>query len=322
MRAKWLEKGGACFYGCPLSDPKAAATSPSGTGSTTVEFPKQEQAIFVEPTSGPNKGTVLTVEGCFAKLYRLRGGTSSWIGLPVGNAFETSYGLRQNFEYGYMVWDKQTGICDTRKPGEPETVGMSLVAKDYKVAAGETVQVPIYLENGDNVANVNFTVTYNTDVARIEGMATPGNMLGASLFRGNAAEGGLFRGAFAGTTGVSGTGTVAYITFKAVGPLGSRTPLTLAVTTINQPSGGVPRIGLRHGSITIAKVGPGPGDIKRGDGGCGPADDRLTADDALCALEMSVKLKPVNLVMDMDNSGDVTSRDATLILQAIDRPQQ
>ena len=98
--------------------------------------------------------------------------------------------------------------------------------------------------------------------------------------------------------------------------------MTLAVTTINQPSGGVPRIGLRHGSITIAKVGPGPGDIKRGDGGCGPADDRLTADDALCALEMSVKLKPVNLVMDMDNSGDVTSRDATLILQAIDRPQQ
>jgi hypothetical protein len=95
--------------------------------------------------------------------------------------------------------------------------------------------------------------------------------------------------------------------------------LTLAVTTVNQPSGGVPRIGLRHGSLTIAKPGTGPEDIKPGDGGCTPADGLLTVDDALCALEMSVKLKPVNLNMDMDGSGDVTSRDATIILQRRDR---
>jgi hypothetical protein len=37
--------------------------------------------------------------------------------------------------------------------------------------------------------------------------------------------------------------------------------------------------------------------------------------DAMCALQMSVQLIPVRLVMDMDKSGDVTSRDAAIIAQ-------
>jgi hypothetical protein len=112
--------------------------------------------------------------------------------------------------------------------------------------------------------------------------------------------------------GISGTGTVANLQFRAVGPVGSRTPLTLAVTTINQPSGTVPRIGLINGSITIVNEdGVVPGDCND--------DGTLLVVDALCALEMSVKLIPVKLNMDMDKSGDVTSRDATLIVQQIDR---
>jgi hypothetical protein len=44
-------------------------------------------------------------------------------------------------------------------------------------------------------------------------------------------------------------------------------------------------------------------------------DGRLTPLDARCALEMSVQLTPVRLILDIDNSKDVTSRDAALILQ-------
>ena len=44
-------------------------------------------------------------------------------------------------------------------------------------------------------------------------------------------------------------------------------------------------------------------------------DGKITESDALCALEMSVGLRPVQLNMDMDNSGDVTSRDAVIVLQ-------
>ena len=44
-------------------------------------------------------------------------------------------------------------------------------------------------------------------------------------------------------------------------------------------------------------------------------DGKITESDALCALEMSVGLRPVQLSMDMDKSGDVTSRDAVILLQ-------
>ncbi len=45
-------------------------------------------------------------------------------------------------------------------------------------------------------------------------------------------------------------------------------------------------------------------------------DAKITELDALCALEMSTQLRPVKLAMDMDNSGDVSSRDAVIILKS------
>jgi len=197
----------------------------------------------------------------------------------------------------------------TPSPTPTPNRSMSLEAKHYRVDRGETIQIPIYLNYGDDIANLNFTVGYDPNVARPEGNAAKGNMLSGSLFSSNAAETGLFRGAFAGTTGVSGTGTVAYIPFKANGPAGSKTPLTLAVSTINQPAGRIPTIAVIHGSITIAGMLQGDCD----------GDGKLSAIDALCALEMSVKLIPVKMVLDIDRTGDVTSRDSTLILQGIIR---
>jgi hypothetical protein len=44
-------------------------------------------------------------------------------------------------------------------------------------------------------------------------------------------------------------------------------------------------------------------------------DGRVTTLDARCAMEMSVQLRPPLLALDMDNSKDVTSRDAVVILQ-------
>lgn len=269
--------------------------------------------MLVEHTSGPRTGQVFAVDECFSKLYRQIGGTSSWIGLPISDGYQTPTGARQDFERGYMLWSASTFRCEARGKDGGST-DMTLEARDYRVDVGGTVQVPIYLNNGDNLANMNFTVAYDPSVVRVEGSAAKGNILGSLLFSSNPGEAGLFRGAFAGTTGVSGTGTVAYIQFKAVGAAGAKTPLTLAVSTINQPSGSSPRIRMIHGSITI-NGGPGgvavPGDC---DG-----DGKLTASDALCALEMSVKLIPVRIALDADKSGDVTSRDATVILQRIVR---
>jgi hypothetical protein len=186
--------------------------------------------------------------------------------------------------------------------------GMILQAARRRVAAGQLVTVPIWLVRSTDVANLNAEVAYDAGVVAVEGAVQKGNLLSNSLFSANPNRGGQVLFGFAGTTGVSGTGTVAYLSFRAVGSPGSRTPLTLAVTTINRPGGAVPPISLINGEIEI--VGPGSEQLA---GDC-DGDGRTTELDALCALQMSVQLIPVKMNLDVDASGDVTSRDSVLLL--------
>jgi hypothetical protein len=189
------------------------------------------------------------------------------------------------------------------------TPGMAIQAAQRQVGVGELVDVPVWLIKGNNVANINYELTYNANVARPEGTIRKGYLLDNALFSVNPNTSGIIRVGFAQATGINGTGPVTYIPFRATGKVGDRTPLSLAVTTINNPTGATLAIDRIPGEIVI--VGPGvntPGDCA-GDGG------PLTMFDAMCALQMSVKLISTRLVMDMDNSGDVTSRDAAIIAQ-------
>jgi hypothetical protein len=185
---------------------------------------------------------------------------------------------------------------------------MILQAGQRHIPAGALVEVPVWLVNANNLANVNFELTYNAGVAKPEGTISKGSSLDNALFSANPNESGIIRMGFAQTTGITGTGSVAYIPFRAVGQPGQRTPLTISVTKINNPGGGLLPISIIHGEIVILTTGGGlPGDC---DG-----DGRLTALDALCALEMSVKLRPENLALDIDTDRQVTSRDTVVILQ-------
>lgn len=193
-------------------------------------------------------------------------------------------------------------------PNTDPTTPMTLLAENRTVLAGGTVLVPVWLVNAADVANINFTVGYDGNVARPEGEPGKGNLLGEALFSANPTEAGLIRLGFAQSKGLSGTGNVAYLPFRAVGKPGDRTPLHLDVQIINNPGGTLLTIARLDGSITI--VGPDglvPGDC---DG-----DGALTAVDAKCALDMSVELIPEKPNMDMDGDSQVTSRDATIILQ-------
>ncbi len=190
----------------------------------------------------------------------------------------------------------------------PAVTRMTLAAFKRKVQVGETVQVPIWLLKGADVSNANFTVAYDANVAVVNGNLTGGYLLDGALFDSNVKTSGSILVGFARTSGISGDGPVAYAEFKAVGKPGDRTPLTLAVTTINNTGGSVPAIDLINGEILIV----GPGDVIPGD--C-DGDGTLTAADAWCALQMSVNNIPVKMVMDMDSDGKVTSRDSAIILQ-------
>lgn len=192
---------------------------------------------------------------------------------------------------------------------EPAPVSrMTIQVGQRRVVAGELVTIPVFLLRGADVANINFTITYQANVARPEGTIQRGNLIDNAIFSANPNESGLILAGFARTNGVSGTGTVAYVPFRAAGRAGDRTELHVEVTTINNPNGTVLAIDRIDGAIQI--VGPDglvPGDC---DG-----DGVLNELDALCALQMSVRLIPTQMVLDLDIDRQVTSRDSVIILQ-------
>ena len=205
-----------------------------------------------------------------------------------------------------------SGTVGARPPfGTPEPAaasGMTIQVGQRRVVSGERVFVPVWLINGADVANMNFETRHDASIAVTDGDVLRGYLLDDALFSANPVDPALTRLGFANTRGVNGTGTVAYIPFRAVGPPGSITEVTVEVTQINSPSGQELAISRIHGSIEIV----GAGDVTRGD--C-DGDGRLTAVDALCALQASVGLIPESAALDADNDADVTSRDAVVILQ-------
>lgn len=204
-----------------------------------------------------------------------------------------------------------TGGGPVTDPNNPPTVSrMTLWAQKRTAQSGQLVSLPIWLLKGADVANMNFNVTFNASIAKPEGDSTKGYVINDALFTSNAGESGLVRVGFAIASGVGGDGPVCYIPFRVTGKPGDSTPITLAVTTINNTGGATPSIDVINGQIHIVGAdGMLPGDC---DG-----DGALTAADAWCALRMSVKLMPDKSNMDMDHDGQVTSRDAAIILQKV-----
>jgi hypothetical protein len=207
---------------------------------------------------------------------------------------------------------------------------MTLQAGKRTVKSGDTVTVPVYLINGAGVGDMNFNVAYNTSVAQATQAARGSLLPAATLFEANTGQEGNVRMGFAGNKDFGGTGAVAQLTFRAVGKPGTRTPLTVVVTTIGSAAGGKPAIATIDGEIEIVSVTSATSTNttttsptttttttlppKETKGDC-DGNGALNTNDAKCALRMSVGLIPVNLRTDIDNDGKVTSTDARLIMQ-------
>jgi hypothetical protein len=149
---------------------------------------------------------------------------------------------------------------------------------------------------------------YDASVAVPEGATVRGNLLQDSLLSVNPRDSGIIRLGVAGNTGMNGNGTVAYVPFRAMGAVGTSTPIQLKVSTGANSKQGRLIVDTIDGSITIV----GANGFPKGD--CNH-DGIVDARDAQCALDMSTKLIAEDLNLDMDNSGAVDAVDATLILQ-------
>lgn len=122
---KWTEMGGETGkFGCPINQQTDAPASPFGSTGRWIQFAKGDGGYLVEYTrsgdGGPIKpvaheGKVFEVSGCMFKLYASLGGTKSWLGFPITDGKETEPGARQDFEGGYIVWDRKTYQCAAKK---------------------------------------------------------------------------------------------------------------------------------------------------------------------------------------------------------------
>ena len=180
-----------------------------------------------------------------------------------------------------------------------------LAAGDRTAGTGGTVQIPITLEGTQPVGNINLTLTYDPQVAQVEVNVLRGGLIGGVLFQANRNVSGEIKFGFATTGRISPGGSVAVVEFRAVGQEGSSTSLALTDIQVNDVDGNLLNVRTRSGRLTIQ-----PSFLGDGDG-----DGRTTEVDALMALQMSVGLRPEDLVLDADGDGNVTSNDARILLQ-------
>jgi hypothetical protein len=191
--------------------------------------------------------------------------------------------------------------------------------------AGATVQVPVYLNKASDLANLNFDLLYDGAVAKAAGKAMKGSLLGSqALFESNLSQVGAAHIGFAGTTGVTGSGVIAYVPFTIVGAPGSHTSLELKDTAANTSTSGRPAIALAAGEIVVAGAAPPPpnppppGPPPSNPPPANPPPEKtFTALDALKALQMSVGLLAPDMAYDLDKNGQITSNDARLILSRV-----
>lgn len=189
-------------------------------------------------------------------------------------------------------------------PGTGAIPAPVLIAESRTVLPVDTVQVPILLNKAENVGNMDFTLTYDPTVVQAY-KVTKGSLLASGTLASNLEESGVIRFSFTIAAGISGSGSIAIVKFKAVGTGGDSSPLTLSEVLANDATTGIElTIDLVNGILTIGKQIAGDGN----------GDGKITELDALLALKMSVGLLPIDLNMDMNDDAQVTSADARIIL--------
>jgi hypothetical protein len=109
-------------------------------------------------------------------------------------------------------------------PAVTPVAGTRLVAESRTASPGDTVLLPVRLENAQGMGSLGFTVTYDPAVIQYvkteRGAVIPSN----ASFVPNSPQAGTVILAFAGSSGFGGSGQAAQLEFKAVGSQGSSSP--------------------------------------------------------------------------------------------------
>ena len=182
--------------------------------------------------------------------------------------------------------------------------GTQLIVESRTALLGDTILVPVRLENAQSMGSLGYSIKYDPVVIQFIKADKGAIMPADASFIANSPQQGTIILAYAASSSIKGSGTTAQIEFKAIGVQGSQSALTLSDVTATGSGGGQIAVNSVNGQVTIGQK------IK----GDGTGDGQVTVLDALMALKMYVKAITENLVLDVNNDGKVTPEDARLIL--------
>ncbi len=183
-------------------DPLEGVTFDPATGAVEFTRPRAKFGVPDQMFKGTLKGDKIT--GGFGSAPDMKKGAGGW------NATRDKEATPEPDTPTHST----TPPPDSR---EPATVtAMTIQAGSRKARPDEVVTVPVWLLHAAGVASLNVSLSYDPKVVAVSGNVVKGNLLGSTMFEANAREAGLVRLGFAQSRDLSGTGTLAQISFKAV----------------------------------------------------------------------------------------------------------
>jgi hypothetical protein len=146
----WRDLGGeGGRLGCPTVLEAPGAPSPQGSADRVATF--AQNGVIVLAVGGPRAGQAFAVSGGCYRLYVQYGGTSGWLGLPIGDQENTPDGSVQRFEGGAMRWERAVDDCEA----EPAAQGPGQAAPTPVATPAEATTPLDVFENpatGDRVS--------------------------------------------------------------------------------------------------------------------------------------------------------------------------
>jgi hypothetical protein len=182
--------------------------------------------------------------------------------------------------------------------------GTVLVVDDRFVSSCITTQIPIRIENAEDIESMRITLPYDPDILSPTEVSK-GTLTAESSLEWDVGDG-TIQIALEDSAGINGNGSIATIGFEVVGSPGDYYTLAPTVSANEGTSQEDESIAVRSGLFLVKSIEEIRGDC---DG-----DGDIDSVDALLALKMSEGKIEVNLVGDMNEDDQVTPSDATEML--------
>jgi hypothetical protein len=197
----------------------------------------------------------------------------------------------------------------------PPVSTRSLVIPEVTAEPGESVTVPINIDNASGLAGADITVTYNSSILTVDQVKSTTLSAGINLVPNTNTPGRIIL-RMAGNAIVSGSGALVDMVFTVSSSISedTETPVSFESAEAYDANGQNISISTQNGKVKIASPRK-KGDVNN--------DRKINAADAILALRISAELKPATpdefWAADMNGDGKVGSNDAILILLEISK---